>query len=105
MYDESKLDEAKKLIYYSNLIQNGLIDGMRRRGDIGLKLGLVSLVEYRGVMCLVRAESVREVDSMLVDAEKIPEAAKNLSILLKELGSETGLKIDNFAVKNVSTND
>ena len=42
-------------MYFSNLVNNAIIDGLRKRGDIRLRLGLISLLEYRGVMCLIKS--------------------------------------------------
>lgn len=43
-----------------NALQNSLIDLMRKRGTSKIRIGLRGMIEYKGVLCLLKGQSKEE---------------------------------------------
>ena len=82
-YDEGRMDQIKRYMRLSNTLQNALIEVIRKVGVISLRTPLVSLVEYRGIMCLASSQTAQESMQPLIEVSKVSRISDQLLLILK----------------------
>lgn len=83
VYDEVKMNSVKRQAELLNILQNSLIDLMRRSINVNLRTPLTTLIEYRGVLCLATARTQEEEGALFTEVTKVPRIMEQVATLLK----------------------